>query len=72
MNLTNHLKAIGYDYLPLCHCDGETDDSRIIQMRINAGFYLFKAETPNHKAFAINKTINVPSALVIDGRQPEK
>ena len=69
MNLTKHLKAIGYDYLPLCHCDGVTDDSRIIQMRMNAGLDPFKTNNPTHKSFAINKTINVPSGLIIDGRK---
>ena len=75
MNLTNHLKAIGYDYLPLCHCDGVTDDSRIIQMRMNAGLDPFKTNNPNDKSFAISKSftiskaINVPSGLVIDGKE---
>ncbi len=42
MNIIGYLKAIGYDYLPLCYCDGVTDDSRIIQARLDAGLDPFK------------------------------
>jgi hypothetical protein len=79
MNLTNHLKAIGYDYLPLCHFDGVTDDSRIIQMRMHAGLDPFKTKirnsgglfyigNGNHK-YMLKNSIKVPSNFIIDGRK---
>ena len=67
MNLTKHLKAIGYDYLPLCHCDGVTDDSRIIQMRMNAGLDPFKTKNIDKKCFSLKNSIHVPSNFTIGG-----
>jgi hypothetical protein len=67
MNIINHLKAINYDYLPLCHANGVQDDSKIIQMRLDAGLDPFKAEDQKSR-FKLEKTINVPSNFIISGK----
>jgi hypothetical protein len=67
MNVINHLKAINYDYLPLCHADGIQDDSKIIQLRWDAGLDPFKAKGMKN-GYLLEKTINVPSDFIISGK----
>ena len=67
MHIINYLKAINYDYLPLCHADGVQDDSKIIQMRLDAGLDPFKAKGMKGE-YLIKNTINVPSGWILDGK----
>ena len=66
-NIIGYLKACKYDFMPLCNADGVTDDSQIIQRRMDHGLDPFKAKGMKN-GFLINKPINVDSNFVFNGK----
>ena len=67
IDIISHLKRDNYDYLPLCKCDGVTNDGPIIQARMNAGLDPFKAESEScNNGFVINKALKLPPNFNLD------
>jgi hypothetical protein len=63
-----YLRAKGYDYLSLCHADGIHDDSKIMQMRIDAGLNPFESKKSGKNKHLIKNTLYIPSDFNIDGK----
>ncbi len=66
MNIINYLKIVGYDYLALAKGDGVTDDSFVIQQRIDAGLMPLKGG--EGKTFLCSKAIHIGDNCLFDGR----